>query len=194
MANVQVPGFIPLRQKGRQGIERRRLPIASNAGRIRKGDALKFATASVALATATNTGVAGASMGVSYVNADGARVEMPVFPASTTYSGTTVFPHDGAFCYVPEDGADTIYMASCDEALTNADIDLNLIMVLNSTTTTYSDHELDATSKNTTNTFPWRLRGFVDDAQNDPDAADARLEVSVNTGMLNPALNTTGAA
>ena len=192
MANVQIPGLIPVHQLHGGTIIRARKPIASAASRIRTGDALKFGTASVALATSANSAIAGASMGVSYVDSNGARQESEVFPSGTTYSGTTVFPYDGAWCYMADDGINTVYMASCDEAQTNGDIDLNFVLVLGSTATRYSDHEVDATGKDTTSTFPLRFKGFVNGPGSDPDAADAAGYYQINAAFLEPALTTTG--
>lgn len=189
MANAQIPGLIPVHQLHGGTIIRARKPIASGASRIRTGDAIKFGGASVALATTGTTAIAGASMGVSYVDSNGARQESEVFPASTTYSGTTVFPYDGAWCYMADDGVNTVYMASCDEAQTNADIDLNFAIVLSTTSTRYSDHEVDATGKAVTATIPLRFKGFVDSPGSDPDAADAAGYYTVNAGFLEAALS-----
>lgn len=194
MANTQRPGFIPAQTTGTDYVTRR-WPVASSASRIRKGDALVWGTASMALSASAATAVAGAATGVSYTNTDGDRVDAPNLPGSLTYSGTTVFPEDGFFVDVPDD-VNTIYVASCDDAIANTDLNINYQMVLGSTTTRYSDHELDATSRGTTATLPWRVIGFVEGptALSDPDIADAAVYCQVNAGFTAPALTVTGTA
>lgn len=185
MANPQHPGFLPAQMTSTL---LRRYPVASSASRIRKGDAVKYTGAAVALATATNTAVAGAGVAFTYTDSDGNRKDNHFLPASDTVSDTGNFPSDGNWCFVP-DSLNTVYIASCDEALTTADLDLNFVMVLGSTAAEYSDHELDATGKAGTSTFPWRLDGFVERPGIDPDAADAWVYTRVNRDLLVPALS-----
>ena len=188
MANSALPGFQVV-QTNTQAVQRRRVTVVSAGTKLRRGDAVIWGGASIAVATTTNVAVAGALMGGSYVNADSRRVEAPNIPA-TTYTGTTIFNPNANYGYIPEDGVVVTYLASAaGSALALTDIDLNLIMVLGTTTTKYSDHTLTATSKAVTATLPWRLIGFLDSPQSDPDAATAHCLVKVNAGYFEPALS-----
>lgn len=191
MANVQRPGFLPAQTAGTD-FTFTRFPAGSAASAIRKGDAVTWATAAMALSASAATAVAGASLGASYKNADGERYDSPTLP-STTFSGTDVFAEDRNWIYLPDD-VNTVYVASCDEAIAWTDVNLNYQMVLGSTTSVYSDHELDATSRGTTATLPWRVTGFVDTPSSDADAADAAVYCKVNAGFNSPALTVTGTA
>lgn len=193
MANVQHPGFLPAQTTG-SAFTNRRWPVASSASRIRKGDATKFSGASVALATSASTAVAGVGLHFVYTDSTGKRLDAVVLPASDTVSDTGVLPSDGNWCYMPDDEA-TIFVASIDEAVTTAELDLNFSMVLNTASAKYSDHELDATSPAGTATIPWRFIGFVERPGVDPDAADAEVYCRINAGMVTPSTSvSTGVA
>lgn len=190
MANSALPGFLPVKTTG-GGFARRRHIVASSATTIRKGDAVIWSGSALAIATVTTTAVAGGALGASYKNADGERIESVYLP-SDTYSGTTVFPEDANYVYLPDDNINTEYKASVVGAIAWTDINLNYPMVLGTTTTKYSDHTLTATSRNTTATLPWRVTGFVDGPESDPDITNAHVYCKVNAGFMEPGLTTTG--
>lgn len=186
MANAALPGFQVIQSKA--PLQRKRCIAVSAGTKIRKNDAVIWNGAAIAIATSTNSAIAGASMGASYVNGSGARVESPNLP-STTYSGSTIHNPAANYIYLAKDGLDHTYIASAaGTVMTLTDIDLNLIMVLGTTTTRYSDHTLTSASKNTTATFPWRLQGILDSTQADADSAPQHCLVTINAGMLEPAL------
>lgn len=192
MANVQRPGFLPAKTVGTNWVRERKIVESNNTTRIRKGDCVKFTGAGWVCGTSGTAAVSGASLGAVYRNADGEDVESPVLPAAELYSGTTVVPDGASYIYLPDD-VNVWYIASCDEAITNANLQLNHAYVLGTTSSTYSDHEVDATSPNTTSTLPWRLRAFVLGPDNDPDLADAACHWSPD-GTDSPAMNLTGLA
>lgn len=186
MANAALPGFQVIQSAA--PLQRKRHIAVSAGTKIRKNDAVIWGGASIAIATSTNSAIAGCSMGASYVNASGARVESPNLP-STTYTGSTVFNPNANYVYLAKDGLQHTYIASAaGTVMTLTDIDLNLIMVLGTTTTRYSDHTLTSSSKATTNTLPWRLMGILDSTQCDADTAPQHCLVMINAGMLEPAL------
>lgn len=194
MANTQVTGFIPDSRLGGGSISlRRRRVLTNNTTAIFLYDALKVTTAGDYLvASATNTAVANVNAGgVSYVNAQGQRIGGKYLPATTLYTSSGVNPDNASYVYIVEEPLTTLFRASIDEAIVLAGFWLNYVMVLGtgSTTTGLSGHELDATSPNTTATFPWRPREFVISADNDPDAADAAVLCSINAGFEEPALS-----
>ncbi len=185
MANAALPGFQPIQTSA--PLQRRRVIVVSAGTKIRGNDAMIWGGASLAIATNTSAFVAGTCMGGSYVNADGARVEAPSVP-STTYSGSGIWNPAANYAYIAEDQVNTVFLASAaGTVLALTDIDLNLIMVLGTTTSRYSDHTLTSASKNTTATFPWRLQGFLNSIP-DPDSAPQHCLVKLNQGYFEPAL------
>lgn len=187
MANRQHPGFKPVKTTGNT-FQRVRRPGPDNGSRIRMYDAVVYDGDEIVLATTTNTAVAGASLGCSYKDiSTGIRYDSEVLPANNNFTGTTFFAEDRNWVYLPSDALNTRYVASVDEAMAITDMNLNFVMVLASTTTRYSDHELDATSRNTTATLPWRVHAPFNHPGIDPDLADAWFECSINAGMLEPA-------
>jgi hypothetical protein len=194
MANVQVTGFIPAKRLGGGPITlARRRVLTNNTTAIFLYDALKLTTAGDYLvASATNTAVANVNAGgVSYVNTSGQRVGGKYLPAATLYTSTLVDPDNASYVYVVEEPVTTLFECSIDEAIVLAGFWLNYLMVLGtgSTVTGLSGHELDATSAATTLTIPWRPREFVFAAHTDPDAADAHVLASINSGFEEPVLS-----
>lgn len=197
MANVQVPGFVPY-TKGNQTVECVRKQVASNnTDRICKGDAVDSVGGSGAVyAHTTEAGEVYSVQwgGASYMSGS-ERLERPALPAATTYSGTGVNPVDASYIYCVDDMVNTKFRASVDEALALTDLGLNYQMVLTVGTGSFSKHELDATSRNTTATLPWRALDFapLDYVNfNDITAADAHVIVLANAGLREPALELGG--
>jgi hypothetical protein len=81
------------------------------------------------------------------------------------------------------------FKASVDEAIALTDQGLNYQMVLTVSTTNFSAHELDATSRGTTATLPWRLIEFIKgDPKSAVDSADAHVVCMANAAKREPAL------
>lgn len=188
MANATLPGFTPL-SSGAGEVCRRRVIAVSAGTKIRKNDALIWGGAAMAIATNTSTTIGGVCMGASYINADGARVEKPNLP-STTYSGSTFNNPLANYVYIPDDPSQYTFLASSvSTALGLTDIDLNLIMVLGTTATIYSDHTVTSASKAVTATLPWRFIGTYDSTQADQDTTPQNVLLKQNLDMMTPALS-----
>ena len=186
MANSQHPGFAPAKTTG-SSFQRVRKPGPDNGTLIRLNDAVVLNSSGLwVVATTTNSAVAGSSLGASYKNADGQRIDADALPATNT-TGTTFLAEDRNWIYVAQDALRIKYIASIDEAVVQGGMNINYVMVLATTTTRVSDHELDATSPATTATFPWRVEEPFRRADLDPDAADAWFLCSINAGMVEPA-------
>jgi hypothetical protein len=167
--------------------------LTNNTDPIATFDALDVvATGDVIAHTAETTAVYSVAMGASYVTGQ-QRVERQVLPAATTYTGSTVDPANASYIYGVEDMVNTVFKASVDEAIALTDLNLNYRMVLTVATGNYSLHELDATSRGTTATQPWRVTNFViGDPKSDPDAADASVICKANASARDPGLEIGG--
>lgn len=194
MANVQHPGFLPISRGGTTCEMVRKRVLTNNTTAIFKGDAcIIISTGDVTVTASTNTAVAGVSMGASYVSS-GERLDRKHLPAATLYTSSGVNPDNASYVYLTSNNESQEYEASIDEAMALLDLNLNYVMVLGagSTSTGLSGHELDATSRATTATLPWRVTDFIIDPKFDVDAADAHVKCRINAGMIEPALTTTG--
>lgn len=197
MANVQHPGFLPY-SKGGTTVELVRLMVASNpTDRITIGDAIdENGGAGDYIAHTTEDGEVYSVMvgGASFIDSStNARVERQALPAGTTYSGTTVNNAAASWIYCVEDMVNTRFRASVDEAILKTDLNLCYNMVLTISTGSFSQHELDATNKNTTATQPWRLQDFVlGDPKVDPTLADCHVICRANAAERDPALERGG--
>lgn len=191
MPNLQFPGFAPAKKTTAGTIVYQRRHVATNNGTaIFLGDAVVPAnTGAWVVASAANTAVGGVSMGASYVS-NGVRKADNYLPAATTFSGTAVDNENQSYIFVAK-GQDLVFRASVDEAIAMTDLGINYQMVLGtgSTTTGRSGHELDATSRGTTATLPWRVEEYVlGDPLVDPTAADAHVFCRINRGLGDAAL------
>lgn len=195
MANVQIAGFHPV-SKGNQTVELvRKRVLTNNTTAIFKGDACDSATGGDVIVTANaSTDLYSVQWGgASYMSA-GDRLERKHLPAATLYTSTGVDPVNASYIYVVKDMVNTEFKASVDEAIALTDLGINYQMVLGtgSTVTGWSGHELDATSRNTTATLPWRVTDFIFDPKSDVDAADAWVFCLCNAGNREPALEPGG--
>lgn len=193
MANVQCPGFIPLRSTvaGATIANKRHRVLTNNTTAIAKGDAVKIvATGDVVVSSSATAAIGSVAQGASYI-LDGIRVERPHLPAATLYTSTGVDPSNASYVYIVDDNYNTIYEASVDEAIALTDLGLNYQLVLGTLTTNgYSGHELDATNRAVTATgLPVRVHSFISRPGNDPDTADAHVECRINLGLIEPALS-----
>lgn len=194
MANLQVAGFQPVYVIGGGPITYKRGRVLSNnTTAIFKYDALKVAaTGDYLVATATNTAPATVAVGAVYTDATGIRKQAEYLPAATTYSGTAFQSPNASYVIAVDNEVQTVFRASIDEAIVIAGLGVNYVMVLGtgSTTTGLSGHELDATSPNTTATFPWRVADVVrGSTESDPDIADAHVFCQINRSLTAPALS-----
>jgi len=198
MANTQIPGFIPVSRGGTTVECVRMRVLTNNTTAIFKGDALDNVSTGDAIVTATADGEVYSVQwgGASYWQAStGERLERKYLPATTLYTGTLNDEFDASYVYGVDDMVHTKFKASVDEAIVITDQGINYQMVLGtgSTTTGLSAHELDATSRGTTATHPWRVLEFViGDPKSDPELADAAVFCKANAGKRDPALEPGG--
>lgn len=196
MANVQVAGFQPV-SKGAQTVELvRKRVLTNNTTAIFKGDALDSTSSGDVIVTATADGEVYSVQwgGASYMSGND-RIERKYLPAATLYTSSGVDPVNASYVYAVDDMVNTKFKASVDEAIALTDLGINYQMVLGtgSTTSGLSGHELDATSRGTTATHPWRVVDFViGDPKSDEDAADAHVICVANAGRREPALEPGG--
>lgn len=198
MANKQHPGFFPM-QYGHGGtieyIRRRVLTNPSNPIGLQdlvnadtNGNILGIAAG--AQATAVDT----CAMGVSYQDATGARIGAKNLPASTTYTGTGIFPDDAIYVMCVANAPLVKFRASVDDAIVLADLRANCSIIGATPVNGVSAQEIDSSTKNNTATLPVRIIDFIDSPENDPAAADAHVVCTINAGFTEPALTTTGLA
>ena len=194
MANVQHPGFAPVCNIGGGFVTYRRgRVLTNNSTIIALNDALKMAsTGDYLVASATNTAIASVSGGVSYLDANSQRTGGKHLPAATLYTSSGVDPYNASYVFMVEDMVNTKFRASVDEAIALLDLNINYQMVLGASANGISGHELDAPSRDTTATLPWRVSEFVFAADIDPAAADAHVFCFANAGMMTPALEVGG--
>lgn len=198
MANVQLPGFIPESRGGMTPEMVRKRVLTNNTTAIFKGDALDSTGSGEIVVNATTNGDIYSVQwgGASYISG-GDRIERKHLPATTLYTSTGVDPANASYVYCVANLQSQVFNATVDEAIALTDMGLNYVMVLGTgnTTSGLSGHELDATSRNTTATFPWRVLEFViGDPKSDPDAADAKVRCMINAGIREPALEPGGSA
>lgn len=192
MANIQHPGFYPARVYGGNGTitYARRRTLSNNTNAISLQDAvIRDSSGDTIRAATANVAVDSVAMGVSYVTSANGRQGAKALPAATTYSGSIVDPVDASYVFVVENPVNVLFRCSVDEAIAMTDLGINYAMVLGSAVNGISGHELDATGRDTTNTLPWRVTGFVFTPDNDVDSADAHVLALVNAGMTEPALS-----
>lgn len=196
MANVQIAGFHPI-SKGGLTVECERLRVlTNNTTAIFKGDACDQQTGGDTIVTATTNAALSTVQwgGASYMSGS-ERLERKHLPAATLYTSTTVDPANASYVFCVKDMVNTEFKASVDEAIAVTDLGLNYVMVLGagSTASGWSAHELDATGRATTATFPWRVNNFVlGDPKSDVDTADAWVICKANATRRDPAIEIGG--
>ena len=196
MANVQVAGFQPESRGGMTCELVRKRVLTNNTTAIFRGDALdQVATGDVIVTATTNAAIVSVQWGGASYMSGGDRVERIYLPATTLYTSSGVDPANASYVYAVANMQSQVFVASVDEAIALTDLGLNYVMVLGtgSTTSGLSAHELDATGRATTATFPWRVMDFVlGDPRSDVDAADAKVRIMANAGRREPALEIGG--
>lgn len=196
MANVQLPGFIPISRGGMTVETERKRVLTNNTTAIFKGDLVDNGTGGdlFVLADLNQDMYSVQWGGASYVSG-GERLDRKYLPATTLYTSSGNRPGNASYIYTVCDLPTQQFRASIDEAIVTAGLGVNYKVVLGtgSTTSGLSGHELDATTPATTATFPVRVLDFVDDdPKNDPDSADAHVKCMVNAGNREPALEPGG--
>lgn len=198
MANTQHPGFFPMAfgTGGQVSYVRRRV-LSNPSNPIGLQDLVNADTngnilgiAAGAQATAVDT----CAMGVSYQDSSGHRIGAKNLPASTTYTGTGIFPDDGIYLMCVENAPLVKFRASVDDAITIADLRANCSIIGATPVNGLSAQEIDSSTKNSTATLPIRIIDFVDTPDSDPTLADAHVICTINAGVSEPALTTTGLA
>lgn len=196
MANVQMAGFTPnVRGGGTPEMIRKRV-LTNNTTAIFKGDALDDAGAGAVIVTATtNAAIYSVQWGGASYMVGSERLERKHLPAATLYTSTGVDPSNASYVYCVKNMQTQDFIATVDAAIALTDLNLNYVMALGagSTTSGLSGHELTATGKATTATFPWRVTDFVlGDPKSDPDLADCKVICMANAGRREPALEIGG--
>lgn len=198
MANMQHPGFLPMKYGDGGSITYVRRRVLSNPSTaIATQDAVVADTNGNILgisAGAHATAIDTVAMGASYVNSNSERVGAKSLPASTTYSGSTVDPINASYVFCVENVVNAKFRASVDEAIALADLRANYAIVAAAAVNGISQHEIDASTKNSTATLGIRVIDFIHSPDNDVDSADAHVQCVINAGFTEPALTTTGLA
>jgi len=194
MANTQNHGYTPLKVRGGGCVEQtRKRVLTNNTTAIFRGDGcIAVATGDLIVNATAATFLSTVSCGASYVS-NNERLERNHLPAATLYTatGNTILPDNASYIYCTADNVNTVFEASVDEAIALTDLNLNYLQVLGAgnTTTGMSGHELDATSRATTNTIGVRVIDFIRNGRWDITAADAHVECVINIGSYEPALS-----
>jgi hypothetical protein len=72
------------------------------------------------------------------------------------------------------------------DLLTDLNINYPTVLTASNTTTGLSAHELNATGRATTSTLPFRVREFVQRADNDISLVDCKVLCMINAGQTDP--------
>jgi hypothetical protein len=190
MANVQHPGFAPVKVIGGGQVEYvRKRVLTNNTTAINLNDAVVAASDGGWIVQATATTMTGSvSGGASYVDANSQRVSAKYLPAATLYTSTGINPDNASYITIVADDLNVQYRCSIDEAIALTDLMNNYALVLGAGTNGISGHELDATSHAAaTATFGFRVMDFVFSGDNEIADADAHVYARINAGQLSPA-------
>jgi len=194
MANVRRLGFIASRVSGGDSITYRKGRVLSGQTLgIFYGDAVKAAAGGDWVAAASGTDeqllIGSVAYGATFIDASNRRIESKFLPANTTYTGSDFEPELASYIYV----VDNVTMVEFETNVANRAIaltDLNMnytqVITTGSTTTGLSAHELNATGRAVTSTFPWRVREPVRRADNDLSLVDCKVICMVNAGQVEP--------
>ena len=196
MANVRRLGFIPTRLSGGGSLTYRKGRVLSNPTlNIFLNDVVEVTSSGDWVASPTGneqTMKGSVSGGCTYVDAQNKRIEAKFLPAATTYSGSSFEPELGAYIYVVDNATMVEFEANvANSAIALTDLNLNypVVLTVGSTTTGLSAHELNATGRATTSTFPFRVREPVRRADNDLSLVDCKVLCMINAGQTEPALS-----
>jgi hypothetical protein len=192
MANARKLGFTPTRVSGGGTVTFRKARVlTNNTLAINFGDAVKSAATGDIVACASGTDeqllLASVAQGATYVRADGARIEAKGLPAATLYTSTGAWPDNASYVYVVDNATMVEFEANvANSAIALTDLNLNYPIVLTASTTLFSKHELNATGRAVTSTFPFRVREFVQRPDNDISLVDCKVLCMINAGQTEP--------
>lgn len=194
MANARRLGIIPTRVSGGGTVTYRKVRVlTNNTLAIALGDAVKQAAGGDYVACAAGADeqilLASVSGGATFVRGDNARVEAKALPAATLYTSTGIWPDNASFIYVVDSATNVEFEANvANSAIALTDLNLNypLVLTVSNTTTGLSNHELNATGRAVTATFPMRVREFIQRADNDLSLVDCKVICMINAGQAEP--------
>jgi hypothetical protein len=194
MANVRRLGFIPTRQSGGATVTFRKGRVLSNQTLgIFHGDCVKMTSSGDWVACASGTDeqllLGSVMQGATFIDANNKRIESKFLPAATVYSGTDFEPELGSYIYVVDNATMVEFEANVANsaiALTDLNINYPIVLTAGSTVTGLSKHELNATGRATTSTFPFRVREPVRRADNDLSLIDCKVICMINAGQAEP--------
>lgn len=195
MANVRKLGILPTRMTSGGTITfRKGRVLTNNTVAINFGDAIKRAATGDYVASASGVDeqllMASVAQGVVYTRSDGTRIEAKGLPAATTYTSSGVWPDNASYVYMVDQATLCEFEINvANSAIALTDLNLNYPLVLTASTTLFSKHEANATGRNTTATFPLRLREFVQRADNDLSLVDVKGLFQINAGQDEPAMS-----
>lgn len=202
MANVRRLGFIPTRQSGGGVISFRKARVlTNNTLGIFHGDCVKHTSSGDVVACAAGTDeqllLSSVAQGAVYLDGNNIYRESKYLPAATLYSATDFEPAYGNYVYLVENPVNVYFEANVANValgLTDMNINYPIVLTVGSTTTGLSKHELNATGRATTATFPFRAIEPVRRADNDLSLVDVKILCMINAGLVEPALSTGAAA
>ncbi len=195
MANARTLGFLPTRMTSGGTITFRKVRVlTNNTVAINFNDSVKAAATGdyVACTAGADESIllSSVAQGAIYTRADGTRIEAKALPAATTYTSTGVWPANGSYIYIVDQATLCEFEANvAGTALALTGLNLNYPAVLTASTTGFSKHEINFTTGVVTATVPWRVREFVQRADNDVDAVNVKVLAMINAGQTEPAVS-----
>ncbi len=195
MANPRKLGFLPTRMTSGGTITfRRGRVLTNNTVAINFNDSIKRAATGdyVACTAGADESIllSSVAQGVVYTRADGTKIEAKNLPAATLYTSTGVWPDNGSYVAMVDQATLVEYEANMANAVVvMTDFNLNFPAVLTASATGFSKHEVNHTTGVVTATVPWRLREYVQRADNDLSLVDCKCLFMINAGQDEPAVS-----
>jgi hypothetical protein len=168
--------------------------LTNNTVAINFGDGVKAQAGGDYTACAAGTDesilLSSVAQGVVYTQSNGTRIEAKGLPAASLYTSTAVWPDNGSYVYVVDSAINCEFEANVTTAaIALTDLNLNYAMILTASTTLFSKHELTTAARAVTATIPWRVREFVQRADNDLSLVDVKVLAMINAGQTEPAVS-----
>jgi hypothetical protein len=192
MANKSFKGFRPVKRKGDEYAGDCNLYFipSTDGTAVFKGDVVKLAGSASADGYATVAQAAANDVPVGVV------VGFRVDPTNLNLSGSYRAASTNRYVLVADD-PDLICEVQEDAvggalAVTDVGNNADIVVGSGSTTTGFSAMELDTSTKNTTNTLPLQILGFVDRPDNEIGVANAKVLVKFNAHAYKATTGTTG--
>lgn len=194
MANARKLGFTPTRVSGGTTVTFRKCRVlTNNTLAIGYGDGVKFAATGDIVACAAGADesilLASVAQGVIFTPAVGPRLEAKALPAATLYTSTIAWPDNASYVYIVDNATMVEFEANVTTAavaLTGLNLNYAMVLTTYNTITGFSRHELTTTAAAVTPTIPWRVREFVQRADNDITLVDAKVLAMINAGQGEP--------